>query len=305
MSPTRQPDQPPAGAPRAAVPPAPSPPSPAADGGGAPPRQRLDGPTDRTLTHRERIDWHFHDQHQLVHPSRGVLRIFTAGGAWVVPPHRAVLIPAGVAHAHQAHGSTRMRTLAFPRSTDLQRTGALRTDRPTVLAVGPLLREVIVALSDAEPAAARSTRQRRTLEQVAIDELRRVDALPLLLPTPADDRLRALGALLHDDPADPRSLAELGAAVGASERTLSRLFHREVGMSFPQWRAQLRLHHSLILLAAGSTVTATATACGYAHTSAFVEAFRHAFGTTPGRHRDPAPPPDRVTPRRSPRPRSG
>lgn len=98
-----------------------------------------------------------------------------------------------------------------------------------------------------------------------------------------------MAALLHDDPADPRSLGELGAAVGASERTLSRLFRREMGLSFPQWRAQLRLHHSLMLLAAGTSVTATATACGYAHTSAFIEAFRHAFGTTPGRHRRPDP----------------
>lgn len=246
------------------------------------PREPLPGPTNRALTHRERIGWHFHAEHQLVHPSHGVLRVFTAAGTWVVPPHRAVWVPAGVAHAHQAHGRTRMRSLSFA-----AKAGPLRGDRPTVLAVGPLLREVIVALSD-DAAASRTARQRRTLERVAIDELRRVDDLPLLLPAPADDRLRALGALLHDDPSDPRTLAELGAAVGASERTLSRLFRAEMGMSFPQWRTQLRLHHSLIALAAGATVTATATACGYTHTSAFIEAFRHAFGTTPGRHRQAA-----------------
>jgi AraC-like DNA-binding protein/quercetin dioxygenase-like cupin family protein len=267
MPPTRQPRRPPA-----------APPSPAA--GEAVRRQPLDGPDNLTLTHRQRIEWHFHDEDQLIHPSQGVLRIFTAAGAWVVPPHRAVWVPAGIAHAHQAHGLTRMRTLAFT-----GKAGPLPTDRPTVLAVGPLLREVIVSLTDDAAAASRTPRQRRTLEQVAVDELRRVDALPLLLPTPADDRLRAVHALLHDDPADPRPLAELGTAVGASERTLSRLFRHEMGMSFPQWRTQLRLHHSLTLLAAGTTVTATATACGYAHTSAFIEAFRHAFGTTPGRHR--------------------
>ncbi|CAG7617354.1 AraC family transcriptional regulator [Actinacidiphila bryophytorum] len=282
MSPTRQParqgpDQPsrtPAETEAARPEPAPA---------GPVPHEPLPGPTDRTLTHRERIHWHFHREHQLIHPSHGVLRVFTAAGAWVVPPHRAVWVPAGIAHAHQAHGHTRMRTLSFP-----AKAAPLRTDRPTVLAVGPLLREVIVSLSDDTAAPGRTARQRRTLEQVAIDELRQADDLPLLLPAPADDRLRSVAALLHEDPADPRTLAELGAAVGASERTLSRLFRREMGMSFPQWRTQLRLHHSLILLAAGTTVTATATACGYTHTSAFIEAFRHAFGTTPGRHRQPA-----------------
>ncbi len=253
------------------------------------PRLQFDGPTRRELVHRERVAWHHHTEHQLIHPNRGVLRVSTAAGSWVVPPHRAVWVPAGVAHGHQAHGPTQMRTLLFAGSAN-----PLRTDRPTVLAVSPLLREVIISLTDDTAAAAPDpdiARRRRTLEQVVLDELREVDALPLLLPAPADDRLCALAGLLHADPADPRSLAALGMAVGASERTLSRLFRREMGMSFPQWRTQLRLHHALALLAAGESVTSTATACGYANLSAFIEAFRHAFGTTPGRHRREAGPP--------------
>jgi AraC-like DNA-binding protein len=241
-------------------------------------RRHPDGPTRQELSHRQRVEWHDHGEHQLIHPSRGVLRVSTTAGTWIVPPHRAVWVPAGVAHAHQAHGPTQMRTLSFERSVN-----PLRTDRPTVLAVDPLLREVIVSLTD-DARPARTPRQRRTLEQVALDQLRGVDALPLLLPAPADDRLRAVAGLLHADPADPRPLAELGTAVGASERTLSRLFRAEIGMSFPQWRTQLRLHHSLVLLATGTPVTTVATACGYANPSAFIEAFRHAFGTTPGRH---------------------
>ncbi|MCO6010916.1 helix-turn-helix transcriptional regulator [Actinoallomurus purpureus] len=55
-------------------------------------------------------------------------------------------------------------------------------------------------------------------------------------------------------------------------------------MTFPQWRAQLRLHHSLTLLATGAPVTAVATACGFRSPSAFIESFRHAFGVTPGRY---------------------
>ncbi|MFJ6850483.1 helix-turn-helix domain-containing protein [Streptomyces sp. NPDC091271] len=43
--------------------------------------------------------------------------------------------------------------------------------------------------------------------------------------------------------AEPLSLGRLGHEVGASERTLSRLFQQETGMSFPQWRTQLRVHH--------------------------------------------------------------
>lgn len=40
----------------------------------------------------------------------------------------------------------------------------------------------------------------------------------------------------------PPGLAELGRRVGASGRTLSRLFGDEVGMGYTVWRNQLRLH---------------------------------------------------------------
>jgi AraC-like DNA-binding protein len=88
--------------------------------------------------------------------------------------------------------------------------------------------------------------------------------------------------MLHKDPADTRTLAELGAVVGASERTLSRLFRAQTGLTFPQWRAQLRLHHALRRLASGMPVTAVAHETGYANASAFVAAFLLAIGITPG-----------------------
>jgi AraC-like DNA-binding protein len=245
--------------------------------GPAPPWHPLTGPTAQELGHRDTIGWHYHDVQQLVYPSSGVLAISTSAGSWIVPPQRAVWIPAGVAHSHQAHGPTHMRTLAFPASAD-----PLGLDSPAVLAVSPLLREIVLALTtDADPPY--TARQRASLERVALDQLRRVGQLPVRLPALADDRLRAIAALLRANPADDRTLAEFGAAVGASERTLSRLFRRETGMSFPHWRTQFRLQHALVLLAAGASVTSTALACGWANPSAFIEAFRHAFGSTPGK----------------------
>jgi AraC-like DNA-binding protein len=238
-------------------------------------RHVLRGPAIVPLRHRERIDWHDHAEHQLVYPIRGVLHVSTSAGAWVVPPNRAVWIPAEVPHAHRAHGPTEMRSLVFARPVD-----PLGAHQPTVVTVGPLQREVIRTLTGDDGLTAR---QRYHLQQVALDQLRRVDVLPLCLPTPTDPRLVALTALLHDDPADGRPLRELGRVVGASERTLSRLFREQTGITFPQWRGQLRLHHALELLATGASVTQVATACGYRSASAFIEAFRHAFGETPGK----------------------
>jgi AraC-like DNA-binding protein len=114
------------------------------------------------------------------------------------------------------------------------------------------------------------------------DQLKPLPDAPFYLPEPSDDRIAQIDALLHEDPADPRTLRELGAVVGASERTLSRLFRAQTGMTFPQWRAQLRLHHAVRRLANGTPVTTVAHETGYANASAFVEAFRLATGTTPG-----------------------
>lgn len=91
-------------------------------------------------------------------------------------------------------------------------------------------------------------------------------------------------ALLRADPADHRTLKELGRAVGAGDRTLSRLFRSDLGMTFPQWRPPLRLQHALVLLADHTPVTAVAHACGSSSAGAFIDAFRRTFGHTPGSH---------------------
>ena len=234
-------------------------------------RQTVAGPLSLQLRHGEHIDWHDHAQHQLVYPNRGVLAVRTDHGSWVVPPRRAVWLPAGVPHSHRAYGETQMLTLALD-------ANPLSINEPTVLAVSALLREVIVALTGDETLSADD---RADLSRVALRRLTPTPALRHHLPIPADPRLRDVAAILIDDPAEQRTLTELGRAVGASERTLSRLFRRDTAMTFPQWRAQLRLQHSMILLTAGHSVTAAAIASGYSNVSAYIAAFRDAFGVTP------------------------
>jgi transcriptional regulator GlxA family with amidase domain len=149
-----------------------------------------------------------------------------------------------------------------------------------VLAVSPLLRELVVAYTR-EPGD--TSAERRRLRAVLLDQLRHSPRQPIQLPTPRDPRLVELCAMLHADPADPRTLRQLGGEVGASERTLSRLFRAELGMTFPRWRTQLRLHEALILVADRLPVTAVAHRCGWSSASAFIDAFRATFGHTPGR----------------------
>ena len=220
------------------------------------------------------IDAHRHDEHQIIYAARGVLSITTDAGSWVAPGTRAIWVPAGTVHAHRAYGELELHLVGLP-ATD----NPLDLDTPTVLAVGPLLRELIVTYTRT---AGEQSPERDRLRAVLLDQLRASPQQPLHVPTPTEPLLRTVCALLQADPSDNRTIADLGRAVGASARTLSRLFHDDLGMTFPQWRTQLRLHHALLLLADRTPVTAVAHQCGWSSASAFIDVFRRTFGHTPG-----------------------
>lgn len=229
--------------------------------------------TAKLLASGARIDWHVHETDHLCLPLSGVLAVMTEVGSWVVAaPGRAAWIPAGTWHSHIAHRRTELRTLLLPGPTDPSMA------LPTVLVVDRLFRELVRTLVEDPPD---DPDEYRHLATALRDRVKHRPVRPLLLPEPKDDRLVALGRLLDVDPADGRTLDELGAQVGSSARTLSRLCRAELGITFPLWRTQLRLSHSLVLLAEGRTVTSTAHACGWANTSTFIACFKDFFGVTP------------------------
>ena len=160
---------------------------------------------------------------------------------------------------------------------------------PAVFMVSGLAREILLALTgpgNYDRAARHYDRAALArLRRVLVDELHEAHEQPLQLPEPQDDRLQAIAEILYQQPADNTSLAELGQTIGASGRTLSRLFHNELGMTFYEWRTQLRIYHALVLLADGHDTTHVAHACGWANPSSFIAAFTSIIGTTPGRHR--------------------
>ncbi|MFI5907683.1 helix-turn-helix domain-containing protein [Dactylosporangium sp. NPDC051541] len=236
------------------------------------------------VPHGYHLDSHAHRHGQLVYAAAGALATTTARGTWVAPANRVTWTPPGFAHGHRFYGRTDVRLVTVPAAEC-----AALVAHPSVFAVTPLLREALLALTDGRDAATdgRAPRPgaRARLRAVVIDELADTPEQSLHLPEPDDDRLHAVTAILHDDPARNTTLAELGRAAGASERTLSRLFHTELGMSFHRWRTILRIHHALVHLTAGRSVTETAAACGWSNPSSFIDAFTEVVGQTPGRYR--------------------
>jgi AraC-like DNA-binding protein len=225
-----------------------------------------------------RFDWHEHGDHQLAWSPEGVLVVLTAGGSYVLPPARALWIPAGTRHETRASGAAVLRSVYVRPSRC-----PIDWDRPTVVAVTPLLRELVPHLESDALAGA----ERERAEAVLFDLL-----VPLAITTvdvrlPVDDRAREVAEALLADPADSRTLHAWGHDVGASSRTLARAFLADTGLSFGRWRTLARLQAALLHLADGVPVTLVADRVGYGTPSAFVAAFRAQTGTTPGRYFKP------------------
>jgi AraC-like DNA-binding protein/quercetin dioxygenase-like cupin family protein len=226
------------------------------------------------------IPLHFHDRDQLVYASRGVMTVRTRDGRWVVPPQRAVWIPARVPHTIVMSGSVAMRTLYLkPRLARALPQGCC------VVNVSSLLRELILHACVLHTLK-KTVKRHEPLIAVIVHQLEAVQMIPLQLPnlsdpSLSDPRLARIAGVFVKNPRDSRTLTQLCRASGASKRSIERLFQREAGMTFGKWRQQARLMEGMRLLAEGAKVTHAALESGYSTPSAFISMFRKALGVTP------------------------
>jgi len=218
------------------------------------------------------FSWHAHDDHQLAWAPRGVLTVVTDASTWVLPPTRALWIPAGLRHETRADGRATMQSLYI--KPDLCR---ISWPDPTPIAARPLLASLIGYLDRESLGPA----QRERAEAVLTDLLEPVARATIEVRMPVDERAREVAQALAGNPADRRTLGQWGRAVGASERTLARAFQAGTGIPFGRWRILLRLQAALPALASGQPVSSVARRVGYESTSAFVAAFRQETGLTP------------------------
>lgn len=221
---------------------------------------------------------HQHDRAQFVHAERGLLQVWTEEGQWSVPSGMAVWVPAGVQHRVRAISDADFVSL-YVRSARVGEPEIPIPLRCGVVTVPALLKQLIVRLRAlcAKADAGRFTR----LSSVIADELRDLVSTDLHLPIPSDRRATGVALALICDPSDEKDLMAWGRLVGASGRTLTRLFRAETGYSFAEWRQRCRLLAALEMLLGGKSVTTVALDCGYRSPSAFTAAFTKTFGASP------------------------
>lgn len=227
------------------------------------------------------IEPHVHRKAQLIYCCSGVMTVETDHGQWVAPPNCSVWVPGGIDHEIHITQAAEMRTLYVE---PLARAGL--PAMPCSLGVSPLLRELILAAvittKAPDPAAFAPGTPNAHIADVLLDQVLAMPPSALHIPMPVDRRLKPICAALTADPGDRRSLKEWAGDVGASDRTIERLFMQETGLTFHRWREQMRVLKSLTLLQSGRAVKNVALELGFANPSTFIAMFRKIMGTTPG-----------------------
>lgn len=225
------------------------------------------------------IPQHSHERDQLLYAARGIMRLRTDEQAWIVPPDRAVYIPARLEHSVTMRGEVEMRTLYIRPNTTPDPAHGIR-----VLTITNLLRALILALGD-EPLDYDEAGRGGAIARLLEIEIAGAGDSPLYFPLPRDPRLQRLCAAILDDPADRRNLDAWSQKVGASPRTLARLFERDCAMGFNAWRQRVRFYSALEALSDGAAIERVAHAHGYRSVSAFSAAFRKVMGVPPSKVR--------------------
>lgn len=203
-----------------------------------------------------RIDPHLHRESQLIYAARGTMQVNTPGGRWLVPPDRAVWVPAGLEHAIDVLADIEMRTLYF----DL---AWLKREKR----YEGLTREFVV----------------RVLVRLVMLELHQAEDSATFVPLPHEPRCRRAAMIVLDDPTGLHDIDTLAREVGTSARTLSRLFAAETQLSFKSWCQRARVAAAIQRLSTDASVSVKqlATQLGYASVPAFSAAFRQVTGRTP------------------------
>lgn len=221
--------------------------------------------------------FHSHERCQLSYALSGVMSVVTDHTTFVLPPNRAIWIPAGMRHEIFCRGPVALNILYI--GPELEREAR----RCQVFDVSPLLRALIQEVLTFDHAYDEDGREGRIVA-LLLEEVGRMPDIALCVPTSSDRRLRRVCDMIITDPADKRDLDDFAKIAGMGRRTFTRTFRQETGMGFAMWRQQVRLMAAISLLGEGQSITNIAYDVGYESASSFTAMFHRVLGVPPSHY---------------------
>lgn len=229
----------------------------------------------QALAPGHRTGRHTHARAHLLHVVDGFMRVELASQTYFVLPNTALFLPAGLEHEIIFSRAARLNSLFLRESTI-----AGMPEGPRVIGVSPLMRELIAECTTL-PLDGERTPRSEWITALILHEFAHAGQREFSLHLPVDQRVENLVQQVLAQPSTDMELESCAEIAHLSSRTLTRIFQRETGMSFAQWRQQIRLICSLNALAEGVSPKVVAALGCFASVSAFGVAFKRTFGFTP------------------------
>ncbi len=224
---------------------------------------------------------HRHRRSQFLYAATGVMAVSTPDGAWVAPPERAVWIPAGTPHSVRMVGAVQTRSVLVEPG-ECPGRGA----KCQIVGVSPLLRHLLSAAAGVAPEYEIDGRDGLVM-RLLMAEIDQAPMIPLAVPFPSHPALARRCHAFLERPSAAATIDEWADALAMNRRSFTRLFRRETGMSFAEWRQQACLSVALPKLASGEPVTSIAYDLGYDGPGNFSTMFKRVLGAPPSRYRSP------------------
>ena len=218
---------------------------------------------------------HQHQKAQLLYAPRGCITITLNNIQCVLPPTKAIWIPAETTHCAKVHNMVAFRSIYFDVKTYPQLPKTVK-----VFGVNSLLQALIERMAFWE--STMEPKSQQALVTLFMEELLTAPDEPLQLTLPTDPRLTQWLLQLRSRKIQPEPLNRMASTISASEKTISRIFTKQTGMPYQAWRQQWRLHSAIEELAEGMTVSHVASSQGFSSDSAFISFFKQQLGSTPG-----------------------
>ncbi|TGV06355.1 AraC family transcriptional regulator [Alcaligenaceae bacterium 429] len=219
---------------------------------------------------------HQHDCYHLLYAAEGLMRVEADSGEWLLPPTTAVWLRPQTDHAFFTYSQVRAHGLFIKAEISNH-----LADQDAVLHVSPLLRELIIALSQDTFTPPTLSRRHQLLSELLLEELQQQQPLPCYLPWPADPAMAQVCDALTANLSHSFTANDWADRLAMSSKSFHRHFERSTGMTFGRWRQQCRLLHSLPMLLDDAPIVSVALTCGYDSHSAYSVAFKKHFGVSP------------------------
>lgn len=223
-------------------------------------------------------DKHAHARAQLIYSSKGTMKIVTRKSIWYVSPNQAIWVPGMNEHQVFFLNDNHIRNIFIS-----PQYAKMLPQRCFALNISSFMRELILKVVGIGNNYKINSAEGRLIT-VLIDELNAITPTNCSLPLSDEPHLQLVITELLKNPGDTRSINHFAKIACTSSRTLSRLFIKELGLSFGNWRKQLRLINAIEMLDKGFSVSQISFELGYNSPSAFIEMFRKDFGVPPGKY---------------------